>query len=245
MSNNPYNESKFAHFASGKGFYVILTACLLGLGAATAVSLTEEKNMQKAAEQEKKPSTVVKQKEEPKQGPEILEQALEKETEKANKEQKDVPIEKEESKEAEQKEPVAASAVTTVGVMPCDGNLVNGFSNGELVKDETMGDWRTHNGIDIGAAEGSAVKASAAGKIKAIRNDALWGTVVEIEHSGAVVTKYCGLDKELKVAQGDTVKAGDVIGKTAAIPAEGKAEPHLHFELMRQGKYIDPMTFIK
>ena len=64
-------------------------------------------------------------------------------------------------------------------VWPVDGEVTQGFSGDELVYNETMGDWRTHNGIDVVSKFGGAVFSPGAGEVKlAQTDDALWGGVV-------------------------------------------------------------------
>ncbi len=58
---------------------------------------------------------------------------------------------------------------------PLDGTTVTVFSTTELMYDETMADWRTHNGLDIQAAEGDAVKTAASGMVVSIKSDELMG----------------------------------------------------------------------
>lgn len=129
-------------------------------------------------------------------------------------------------------------------VLPLSGEIITAYSNGELIKSETLGDWRTHNGLDLAAEEGTPVAAAAEGTVTSVRSDPLWGFVVEIDHSGEVTSIYCGLSKETAVKQGDAVKAGQIIGTVGAIPAESLMPSHLHFELKQQGKWIDPQQMI-
>ena len=53
----------------------------------------------------------------------------------------------------------------------------------ELMYDETMADWRTHDGVDIKAEEGDAVKTAADGTVKMVRYDDLMGVTVVIAHA--------------------------------------------------------------
>lgn len=124
-------------------------------------------------------------------------------------------------------------------------NIINPFSGSELVKNETTGSWQTHNGIDIAAEVGTEVCAVSAGQITAVNEDPLWGITVIIDHYNGFVTKYCSLAKDLNVQKGDTVVSGDVIGvlgDTADI--ESSLPPHLHFEILHNGTYEDPLSFI-
>lgn len=129
-------------------------------------------------------------------------------------------------------------------IQPVDGEVFTQYSNGELVKSETLGDWRTHNGIDIAAAEGTPVKAAAKGSVTGVRSDALWGYVVEITHPDGTLSSYCGLAKQPQVKKGDDVALGQVIGAVGYLPAESLMPSHLHFECRRDGKYVDPMSLI-
>ncbi len=109
---------------------------------------------------------------------------------------------------------------------------------------ETLDAWVTHNGVDFAADAKSSVKAAADGKVITVRRDALWGDIIEIEHEGKIVTRYCGVTaKGIKV--GDRVEIGTVIGTLSDIPAEVLDAPHLHLEMTANGKYMDPLTVIK
>ena len=131
-------------------------------------------------------------------------------------------------------------------VSPLDGTTVTVFSMTELMYDDTMADWRTHNGLDIQAGEGDAVKTAAAGTVVSVRNDELMGTTVVIDHPGGYTTTYASLQENPPVLSGDTVAAGDIIGcvgSTAA--AESGMGPHLHFSVSKDGAVIDPSEYVK
>lgn len=120
------------------------------------------------------------------------------------------------------------------------GRVTNPYSGGELVKSRTLGEWRTHDGIDISAAEGDPVKAAADGVVKDVRKDSRWGWVIEAEH-GDVTVLYCGLDEAVKTAAGQQLKQGDIIGKVGnSSVMEASEEPHLHLSMKQSGKWIDP-----
>ena len=106
----------------------------------------------------------------------------------------------------------AASFVT-----PLDGETDKGFSDGEMVQSATMGDWRVHNGVDFRGAVGDPVKAINNGVVKAVYDDVLWGTVVEIDHGDGLIAKYCGLGKGSTVEVGATVSVNDKVGNLGTI----------------------------
>lgn len=130
-------------------------------------------------------------------------------------------------------------------ISPLDGTTVTVFSMNELLYDETMADWRTHDGLDIQAAEGDAVKTAAAGTVVAVVDDELMGTTVWIEHAGGYTTQYSSLQPDPPVRQGQTVSAGDIIGTVGATAAaEHNMGPHLHFAVSKDGKIIDPAEYV-
>src|SRR5699024_5051625 len=58
-------------------------------------------------------------------------------------------------------------------VPPVSGQTLAGFSGDELVYSETLGDWRTHNGIDLAADAGDEVRCARAGTVSAVYEDGL------------------------------------------------------------------------
>ena len=150
-----------------------------------------------------------------------------------------------------QEEPEEVPAVETVAellpqvVSPLDGTTVTVFSMSELLYDETMADWRTHEGLDIQAAEGDAVKTAAAGEVVSVTRDELMGTTVCISHSGGYVTRYSSLQENPPISQGQQLAAGDIVGYVGTAAAEATMGPHLHFAVEQDGSLIDPKEYIK
>ncbi|MBR1575526.1 MAG: M23 family metallopeptidase [Bacteroidales bacterium] len=96
-----------------------------------------------------------------------------------------------------------------------------------------------HNGLDIIASQGDPVLAAARGCVSlVVRSFKGEGSVVEITHEGGYVTRYCHLG-DILVSQGQTVPAGR---KIATVGISGNSfVPHLHFEVIRDGEYQDPV----
>ena len=135
-----------------------------------------------------------------------------------------------------------------VFVSPVEGVLGKDYDSETLVYSVTMNDYRAHLGVDITASLGSSVYAMADGKIISVSEDYLMGTTVKIEHEGGLVSVYAGLDATLPdgIAVGATVEGGQLIGgvgETAII--EQCDDSHLHFEVMKDGKYVDPLDYIE
>ncbi len=115
------------------------------------------------------------------------------------------------------------------------------FSGNELVYNETLADWRTHNGVDYAAQPGEKVTPVCAGKVTAVTQDALWGGVVEITDADGAVWRYCGLT-DLQVKAGAEVTAGDALGTVGELPAEAHVKPHIHLECLKEGVYQCPVV---
>ncbi len=214
------NHDKSRSFFGGRGFYIALVLCLAAIGVAGYFVLVQQA---KVAE-EGKDKPVVRQEE-----VENVQQAQMPEAD---------PEPVQETLEPEELLPQVCS--------PLDGTTVTVFSMTELMYDETMADWRTHDGVDIRAEEGDAVKTAAAGTVKEVRYDDLMGVTVVISHADGYETQYSSLQQEPPVEQGKTVKAGDIIGlvgSTAA--AEGDVGPHLHFSVSKDGRVVDPQEYVK
>ena len=124
---------------------------------------------------------------------------------------------------------------------PVDAEPAAAFSGDELVYNETLGDWRTHNGADYTCQPGSGVQAVVGGTVDGVEQDALWGTVVTVTDADGIAWRYCGL-AQAAVAPGDPVARGDILGVLGEIASEAHAGPHLHLECMRQDAYLDPET---
>ena len=128
---------------------------------------------------------------------------------------------------------------------PVKGEIIAGLSVETLAYSETMGDWRTHEGIDIAAPLGTQVLCAANGTVSAIYQHDLMGTVVEIDHGQGLVSWYANLASVPTVSVGDEVKTGAVIGAvgdTAA--AESARQPHLHYTLLKEGCPVDPADYL-
>ena len=128
--------------------------------------------------------------------------------------------------------------------MPMDSGVSREYSNGAIVKNSTTNDWRTHDGVDLSGVAGDAVKAINSGTVTAIRDDALWGTVVTIDHGNGITAEYRGLAREGAVQPGDTVDINDKIGVLGEIPIENNDGAHLHLEIYKDGKPVSPSNYI-
>lgn len=130
-------------------------------------------------------------------------------------------------------------------VRPVEGSIVTGFSMDKLLYNETMRDWRTHDGIDIAAEPGTAVVAARAGTVESVTADPIMGTTVTVRHAEKWESVYASLADMAEVEAGDDVTAGQVlgfVGETAA--SEAALGPHLHFSVLNDSVPVDPEAFL-
>lgn len=97
-----------------------------------------------------------------------------------------------------------------------------------------------NTGIDVSIAKGSEVKAVASGTVETIIFIPLYGTMVFINHGEGFKSVY-GVVENIKVKQGDIVKAGSVIATTS----ENENGQSFHFELWRWSRALDPKQWVK
>ena len=130
-------------------------------------------------------------------------------------------------------------------VSPLVGETLAAFSMDELRYNETLGDWRTHDGVDIAAEVGTQVLAACSGTVTQVVADDLMGTSVTIAHDGGYETTYANLQSVPTVGEGQYVSAGEVIGAVGATSlAEFASAPHLHFSVAKDGVPCDPAEFL-
>jgi len=99
-----------------------------------------------------------------------------------------------------------------------------------------------HTGTDIRAASGTKIYASNGGKVVTSVYNSAYGNYVIIDHGGGYMTLYAHM-KSLGVAEGTVVNRGDVIGYVGSTGYS--TGPHLHFEIIKDGKTYDPLTEFK
>ncbi|GMO50507.1 MAG: M23 family metallopeptidase [Treponemataceae bacterium] len=104
------------------------------------------------------------------------------------------------------------------------------------------GEWRQHNGVDLGAPMGTEVTACKAGVVSFAGQDSVLGNYVIITHASKTQSLYAHLSAIL-VTTGKSVKTGTAIGKVGATGAA--TGPHLHFEIRVDGKARDPRESVK
>lgn len=122
---------------------------------------------------------------------------------------------------------------------PVSGGFISSYF-GER-EDPFSGEEAYHKGVDFAGSAGANVVAVAAGVVTWAGNRTGYGNLVEINHGDGYVTRYAHNQRTL-VSVGDTVKRGDPI---ALMGSTGRSTgPHVHFEVLRNGRQVDPLTFV-
>ena len=137
---------------------------------------------------------------------------------------------------------------TSAFIIPIDmatARISKNYSMDTVIYNLTLDQYMTHPGIDFEAPAGSGVKAAADGTITEIYTDDAYGITIEITHKDGYVSRYCNLSTDKLAEKGDTVKKGYVIssvGKSALYESMDSA--HLHFELLKDGKPLNPAKLL-
>ena len=107
--------------------------------------------------------------------------------------------------------------------------------------DPFLGRPALHPGVDLIQPPGSEIKATATGRVVHAGPMGGYGNCVEVDHGNGVTTRY-GHMMEVLVTEGQTVKAGDTLGR---IGSTGRSTgPHLHYEVRIDGEPVDPERFL-
>ncbi|MBS4218919.1 M23 family metallopeptidase [Bacillus sp. FJAT-49711] len=104
--------------------------------------------------------------------------------------------------------------------------------------------YRPNTGLDIANKDGKEfeVVAALSGKVASVRQDALLGNVIEVEHEKGIVTIYQSV-KDMKVKSGDSVKQGDVLATSSTSQLNMAAKNHVHFEIRKDDQALNPQTY--
>jgi murein DD-endopeptidase MepM/ murein hydrolase activator NlpD len=124
-------------------------------------------------------------------------------------------------------------------LLPVAGRITSGYG---VRRDPLTGEASTHPGLDVGAPEGTPIRAPVGGVVLSAGPRGGYGNAVEIDHGNGLVTLY-GHVSELLVSKGDSVVPGQDI---ATVGSSGRSTgPHLHFEVRVGGRPVDPGRALK
>lgn len=241
MKNNNYSEKGF--FFSKKGFYITAVIGILAVVAA-AITLKLSTNKLKRGLSDITSSSAPSLSEVENSAENVPDprQFTQTESETETTKEEATSEETETQKPSEKTEPQterAAKIENTSYKLPMGTEIKKEFSSDTPVLSKTMGDYRTHPGVDFEGSQGAEVCAAGNGIVTRVLADTMWGYIVEIDH-GDFTARYVGLDQGASVGIGDNVQIGQKIGTLAEIPVEKEDGVHLHFEVIKDGKATDP-----
>ncbi len=238
---------KLGDFVLGKGFYIVLFLCVATIGISgyyliQSVSTDPEEVVEpvtgnptvvlpdQSAQQSASGKKPVMVKPQDTAKPDA-------ESKKSGQEQTAQPSQ---HQAAEPKTPAPA-----VYTWPVKGEVLRGVSVDALAYDPTMGDWRTHDGLDIAAQEGFQVLCISDGVVTEVTQDDLMGVTVVVEHPEGLVSSYSNLADKPVVTAGQEVDTGTVLGNVGATAIAESAMPaHLHLEMTKNGEAVDPTIYL-
>ena len=129
---------------------------------------------------------------------------------------------------------------------PVEGTMMKEYAKDKLVYSETLKEWVVHTGVDIAAEKTTVVKAAESGTVTAIKNDPRYGITVIIAHANGYETRYANLLTAEFITVGEKVEQGQTIGTVGNTATfEIMDESHLHFEILKDGEYLDPIVFVE
>lgn len=122
-------------------------------------------------------------------------------------------------------------------------DVINSYT---FYHNKTLNTYHLHTGMDFAGEQGTPVLAVLDGTVESVfRDDILDGTVVTIAHENGLKTTYGFIDANENLKAGDKVTRGQQIGTIAAPTGkEYKDGAHLHFEVIADGKSVDPEEYL-
>lgn len=141
----------------------------------------------------------------------------------------------------------ASAAAPTAAAVPGAGGLVNPVPGAPITSPfgyrvhPIYGDSRLHTGIDIGASEGTPIRASGGGVVVSAGWISGYGNATIVDHGGGLATLYAH-QSSMAVSAGQQVSQGQVIGRVGCTGS--CTGPHLHFEVRVNGAPVNPMSYI-
>lgn len=236
---------KAAAFISGKGFYLVVLLCVAAIGVSgyflmrSLTGIGIEPSAAAAGTTQMPESTASPQ---PSAAPRPSAQPAASESPTPS---LTVSPQPSAAPSAEPEPSVSVKPAPLVFTWPVKGAVIASYSVETLLYDETMLDWRTHEGIDIASSQGTKVMATAAGTVREVYDDELMGTTVVIDHGDGLASVYANMAAKPTVSVGDSVRTGDVIGSVGSTAAaESGRTSHLHFAMYQDDLPVDPEEYL-
>lgn len=230
MNQKPNLWQRAVEFITGKGFYLAVLVCVMVIGLSAYFMIQSVRsNLSKTADHQASSTASITVTPAPRAT------ATPRPTPKPTPTPAPTP----------QPTPEATAQPTSAYSWPVSGTVISSFSVEALSYNETMGDWRTHDGIDIASSLGTRVQATAKGVVSAVYEDDVMGVTVVVDHGNELFSVYSNLEENPPVAMGDTVASDTVVGEVGETSvAESGKQPHLHFAMYQGDAPINPEDYL-
>ena len=240
--NSKSSADWLERFFMGKGFYIVLVLCAAVIGASAWMLAVGDKPLTEKAVEVVNTAPAPSHEKQEVIAPQREDLPVFRETTGDSAPVISAPEKTEEAKEVFGEDP---APVDPTYAWPLQGEVARFHDPDTLHYDETLGDWRTHQGIDILAPLGETVTAAHAGRVERVQQHDLLGTVVVVSHEDGFTTVYANLEENPAVSEGDWVEAGSVIGTVGSSAlSEVSEESHLHFAVRLNGVDRDPLEYL-
>ncbi len=246
-------KNKLSKFFSSKGLYVVLAVCIIVVAATAILLTTRNMNSDVGMDTGKIiPGEVANagQDEASKAVSGKLDKtgAANKAQSAANETAKSTPTPPKSGTGKSKSASASVNAIVKFSYRPVDGPVMKDFTRdiNTFSESKTLGDIRAHDGIDFKVEKLTKVRAVASGTISKVE-DSPNGIIVEITHSNNLKTRYAGLSKQKleDISCGLKVKANEIIGFVGdPIQIECEDGPHLHFQVLKNGRSVDPSPYL-
>lgn len=235
------NKNTFAYFIKKNLYYLVTGISLLIIAAVITVVLVTNK---KPIEGSKPDSVPGVESELPSSGdePKTPDESKDK-PDKTGESEKPANPDAPDDKEDESGKTTDNKIVFSLPV--ANSTVIKSFTSSTVVFNKTLGVYTGHMGIDFAAEAGTAVVAAYDGTIESVTSSYLQGTTITINHGNGLKTIYNSVEANENLAEGQKVKKGDTIATVSDNNRqEYKDGAHLHFEVIENGKKIDPETYL-
>ncbi|MGN0819465.1 MAG: peptidoglycan DD-metalloendopeptidase family protein [Christensenellaceae bacterium] len=127
-----------------------------------------------------------------------------------------------------------------------NGEILVNYTEASVVYNKTLGIYTGHMGIDVTGAENAEVLCVQDGVVESVTTSYLEGTTVIVDHGDGVKSLYNSLELSDDITVGKTLERGQVMGKISTTNRkEYKDGPHLHFEMLKDGKTVNPFDYLE
>jgi murein DD-endopeptidase MepM/ murein hydrolase activator NlpD len=231
VPNKKKSKNKFIEFIEKKGFYIALLFCVTVIGVTAYVTSLGNSNY-------------------PQPDNNAINKGSVNATCTPNKKTAiDVPVQGDITKKIPTPKPTDSNtskkSTNQKFILPVSGSVVFDYAQDKLVYSTTLDEWCSHSGVDLAADKGALVKAVADGVVSDIKNDPRFGVVIIIDHQNGLKSLYANLSSSDMVSPNQKVTQGMIIGSVGSSSTIEMAEPaHLHFEVLKNNKIVNPVTYL-